>query len=63
MKKDGHFLNLIQMSKISHSLKFYQWIGKNIFHWGKLNKPTGNSVHATESLAKSLWKYITTLYI
>ena len=48
IKKDGHILNFnindwdIQFAK---SLKFFQWIGKNIFHWVKWNEPIGNSAH------------------
>ena len=41
----------ILLSKIS---RIYQWIGKNIFHRGKWNKPIRNSAHTTEYLAKRL---------
>ena len=40
------------------SLRIYQWIRKNIFHWGKWNEPIGNSAHTTECLVKRPWRYI-----
>ena len=47
----------------SKLLRIYQWIGKNIFHWWKWNKPRGNSAYTTEYLAKSPWKYLFLAYL
>ena len=57
-KRWSHFkLNIndwnISLRKI---LRIYQWIEKNIFHWGKWNEPLANSVHTTNYLVKRLWR-------
>ena len=44
-------------------LRIYQWIGKNIFHWGKWNEPIGNSAHTTKYLAKMHWKWLFLAYV
>ena len=45
------------------TLRIYQWIGKNIFHWGKWNELIGNSAHTTECLAKRPWRYMFLAYL
>ena len=45
------------------SLTIYQWIGKNIFHWGKWKELIWNSAHTTEYLVKTPWKYIFLAYV
>ena len=44
-------------------LRIYQWIGKNIFHWGKWNETIGNSAHVTKYLAKRSWRYLFLVYV
>ena len=38
-------------------LIIYQWIGKNILHWGKWNEPNGNSAHIRMFVQKALKVY------
>ena len=44
-------------------LRSYQWIGKNIFCWGKWNEPTVNSACTTKYLAKRSWRYLFLAYV
>ena len=50
----------IPFSKV---LRIYQWIGKNIFHWGKSNEFIGNFDHTTEYLAEWSWRYLFLAYV
>ena len=51
---------LIPFSKI---LIIYQWNGKKIFHWGKWNEPSGNSVHFRMFGQKNQKIRVSSLYI
>ena len=52
------------MIEIPKILTIYQWIGENIFRWGKWNEPIGrNSAYTTKHLTKRPWRSFFLAYV
>ena len=52
------------MIEIPKILTIYQWIGENIFRWGKWNEPIGwNSAYTTKHLNKRPWRSFFLAYV
>ena len=64
-KEWSHFKLIIDDWDIPFSkiLRIYQWIKKNIFHWGKWNETIGNSARTTKHLAERPWKKLFLAYV